>query len=75
MKTKPAQGLTGFIIETVYGLNVFRVYRGDHSFTDYELRHGDLEVMIVDKDAVLYELDDGENMLDHSPETLGIDDG
>jgi hypothetical protein len=43
------------------------------AYKDYELRHGDLEVKIIDADAVLYELDNGKNLLDYSPETLGIE--
>lgn len=46
---------------------MFRVYH-DQTFTDYDIRHADLEIEIVDPDAAFY---DGE-ILDHSPETLGI---
>jgi hypothetical protein len=73
MKATSAQGLTGFILDTFNGVRVFRVYKKDSmAYTDYELRHGDLEVKIVDADAVLYELDNGTNLLDYSPETLGL---
>ena len=74
MKATSATGVTGFILDTFDGVRVFRVYKKDSmAYTDYELRHGDLEVKIVDADAVLYELDNGKNLLDYSPETLGID--
>ena len=53
---------------------MFRVYEKDtESFRDYDLHHWDLEVKIVDEDAVFYELDNGKNLLDYSPPTLGID--
>jgi hypothetical protein len=74
MKATSAEGLTGFILDTFDGVRVFRVYKKDSTaYTDYELRHCDLEVKIVDADAVLYELDNGKNLLDYSPETLGIE--
>ena len=73
MNVKSAIGTTGFILDTIDGY-VFRVYEKDTmAFKDYELRHGDLEVTIQCDDAVFYELDTGVNLLDYSPETLGID--
>lgn len=73
MNVKSATGTTGFILNTVHGC-FFRVYEKDSTaFRDYELRHSDLEVTIQCDDAVFYELDIGVNLLDHSPETLGID--
>lgn len=72
MITKPATGTTGFILDTLDGY-VFRVYHKDGGFTDYDLRHSDLEVTIRDEDAVFYELDNGQKLLDHSPPTLGIE--
>lgn len=72
MKAISAQGATGFILDTFDGY-VFRVYKKDSmAYTDYDLRHGDLEVTIQDADAVFYELDTGKKLLDYSPETLGI---
>jgi hypothetical protein len=53
---------------------VFRVYEKDtEAFRDYDLHHWDLEVKIVDEDAVFYELDNGKKLLDYGPATLGID--
>lgn len=74
-KFKVATGTTGFILDTFDGY-VFRVYdKGESSFTDYDLRHSDLEVTIVDTDAVFYEYENGtestEYVLDYSPKTLG----
>ena len=66
INSRPAQGTRGFLIwsgETYY----FRVYH-DQGFVDYDIRHSDLEIEIVDPDSAFY---DG-HTLDHSPETLGI---
>ena len=73
MKATSATGVTGFVLHTIDGY-VFRVYEKDtEAFRDYDLHHFDLEVKIVDEDAVFYELDSGKNLLDYSPPTLGID--
>lgn len=75
MKATSATGVTGFVLHTIDGY-VFRVYEKDtEAFKDYDLLHFDLEVKIVDEDAVFYELDNGKKMLDYSPPTLGIDHG
>jgi hypothetical protein len=74
MKIKQATGTTGFILDTLDGY-VFRVYHKDNSFTDYNLRSGDLEVTIVDEDAFFYPDSSGRTggTLDYGPETLGLD--
>ena len=46
---------------------MFRVYHDDE-YTDYDIRHCDLEVEIVDEDSAFY---DG-RILDHAPDTLGL---
>jgi hypothetical protein len=72
MKATAAAGVTGFVLHTIDGY-VFRVYeQGTEAFQDYDLHHFDLEVKIVDKDAVFYELDNGKKRLDYSPPILGI---
>ena len=72
MKATSATGITGFVLHTINGY-VFRVYEKDtEAFRDYDLRHFDLEVKIVDEDAVFYEMDLGKNVLDYGPATLGI---
>ena len=63
----PAQGSRGFLIWCVDRYQ-FRVYH-DQGFTDYDIRHADLEIEIVDPDSAFY---DG-NILDYSPETLGLE--
>jgi hypothetical protein len=72
MEIKNAVGTRGFVLDTLAGL-VFRVYNKDHSFTDYDLHHGDLEVVIVDEDAFFYPNDKGGGTLDYSPGTRGLD--
>ena len=67
---KPAKGLRGHIIDSFDGSYYFRVYDKDHNFTDYDLRHCDLTVIIDDDDAVLYDDELGQR-LDHAPSTLG----
>lgn len=75
MTPKSAKGLRGHIIDSFDGTYYFRVYDKDHNFTDYDLRHCDLTVIIDDEDAYLYEDELGAR-LDHSLETLGTkDDG
>jgi len=51
---------------------IFRVYTGD-DFTDYHVRHSDLEVLILDEDAYIYKPSDGELYLDSGPDTLGLE--
>ncbi len=74
MEITNAVGTRGFVLDTLAG-PVFRVHNKDHSFTDYDLRHGDLEVVIVDEDAFFYPDSTGKDdgTLDYSPETQGLD--
>jgi hypothetical protein len=71
-----AKGITGFLLRSIDGKYVFRVYgpnhsKGDHDdFVDYGLLHFDLEVTIVGE-ASLYK-GDHQQVLDHSPRTLGL---
>ena len=74
MTARSAKGLRGHIIDTFDGNYYFRVYDADHNFTDYDLRHCDLAVIIDDDDAFLYE-DEFDASLNHAPATLGIKDG
>jgi hypothetical protein len=77
MKIKNATGTKGFLLEIhVNGTPkyVFRVYNEDRTFTDYEIRHFDLEMEILDLDATFYEGKNGRLFLDYSPATLGIED-
>ncbi len=67
-----AGGVTGMLLRGLDGAYFFRVYHDDKAFTDYEMRHHDLSVTIS-KDALasFYQLK-GSNILDHSPEVLGL---
>ena len=74
MKIINANGVQGVLLNPYHqdGKWMFRVYEEDGAFTDYELCHSDLCVRINDADASFYEGISGKDILDHSPETLGI---
>jgi hypothetical protein len=65
-KQKPAKGTKGMLLYTMNNEYVFRVYKEDHSFIDYDILHCDLDVTIDSDDAVFYEYEDGTATLDHS---------
>lgn len=67
---KSANGARGCIISGFDGTYYFRVYDADHNFTDYDLHHCDLAVIIDDEDAFFYS-DESGTRLDHAPATLG----
>ena len=67
-KIRSAEGTKGFLLYIMNNVYVFRVYNEDHTFTDYDLLHSDLEVTINGDDATFYEFEDGTNALDHSYE-------
>ncbi len=69
---KSAKGIKGCLLDCFDGNYYFRVYESPGVFKDYLVKHCDLEVIINDEDAVLYEKENGDLSLDHSPETLGI---
>jgi len=69
--TRPAKDTVGCLIwSPVDNKYLFRVYTDSGEFTDYDIAHTDLQVMIVDDDACFY---DTSSLLDHSPQTLGLD--
>jgi len=74
MKPKSANGSSGVLLP-IGETWVFRVYHENGEFTDYDIHHSDLSVIINDADAYFYEREDGRAYLDHSPETLGIKNG
>ena len=63
----------GKAIAEVTPANGIRVYHTDSDFTDYTIRHDDLEVIIAsDAMASFYKI--GQYLiLDHSPEVLGLE--
>ena len=63
---KPAKGMKGIILYTFNNQYVFRVYKEDHSFIDYDILHCDLDVTIDSDDATFYDFEDGRSILDHS---------
>ena len=68
-----ANGTRGFLCKSaVDGSFFFRVYEANEAFTDYDLRHEDLEVTISpDAMASFYRIGE-DHILDHSPEVLGL---
>lgn len=62
---QPAKGVKGYIIR-VLDSYVFRVYNDDYTFVDYDILHYDLEIQILEKDAMLYCSEFG-NYLDYTP--------
>ena len=72
MKIESADGQEGYLIWCGGDRYVFRIYTdAPNEFTDYDLRHSDMRVRIVDSDAFFYSDDKGA-CIDHSPTTLGI---
>ena len=72
MKIESADGQEGYLIWCGGDRYVFRIYTSaPDEFTDYDLRHTDMRVRIVDSDAFFYSDDNGDS-IDHSPDTLGI---
>jgi len=67
---KPAKGMKGFIM---HGVDIdggafyfFRVYNEDFTFVDYDILHHDLEVEILEADAMLYRSEFGA-CIDYAP--------
>jgi hypothetical protein len=72
MKIESADGQEGYLIWCGGDRYVFRIYKqAPDNFVDYDLRHSDMRVKIVDSDAFFY-VDDKGACIDHSPDTLGI---
>ena len=64
-ETKPAAGVTGYLIR-VGDSFMFRVQNKDFTFVDYDILHYDLEIKILEDDAVFYRSEFG-NYLDYPP--------
>ena len=68
-----AAGVRGFLLKGLDGLFIFRVYAMTGEFTDYDIRHDDLEVTIsANALASFYEIGE-RRLLDHSPDVLGLE--
>jgi hypothetical protein len=74
MTARSANGVRGHLLNLIDGTMVFRVYDDRHNFVDYDIHHSDLCVTIDDADAYFYRRDE-QDILDHAPMTLGIQDG
>lgn len=70
MQIKSALNARGCLLYNGHNNYYLRVNQPDGTFKDYDLLHCDLEVVVVDNDAVFYETEDSW-VLDHSPLTLG----
>jgi hypothetical protein len=72
LKIESADGAEGYLIWCGGDRYVFRIYSdAPHDFVDYDLRHCDMKVRIIEPDAFFYR--DGDlNQIDHSPDTLGL---
>lgn len=74
MKTESANGKEGYLIWCGGDRYVFRIYTAaPDDFTDYDLRHTDMRIRIVDSDAYFY-TDGQDACVDHAPTTLGYKD-
>jgi hypothetical protein len=72
VKIQSANSQEGYLIWCGGDRYVFRVYTdAPDEFVDYDLRHTDMRVKIVDSDAFFYTNEQG-SCIDHSPATLGI---
>ena len=72
MKIESADGREGYLIWCGGDRYVFRIYTdAPDEFVDYDLRHTDMKVKIMDSDAFFY-VDAAGACVDHSPDTLGI---
>jgi len=72
VSVESAAGVRGVIIRTLGGALLFRVHHDRERFTDYEIRQDDLSVTIdTDELAAFYKVG-ARDVLDHSPEVLGL---
>jgi hypothetical protein len=76
-KSKMAQSANGveghLIYSAILDTYLFRVYDPTGEFVDYDIAHSDLCVTINDPDAYFY-CRGNDDVLDHAPATLGIED-
>ena len=72
MKIESADGQEGILIWCGGDRYVFRIYTtAPEEFVDYDIRHTDMRIRIIDSDAYFY-TDGDYAKVDHSPETLGL---
>lgn len=69
---KSARGARGYLMRSGEG-HFFRIYnKTDSGFVDYDIVHYDMEIEILEDDAIFVEKD-GKHYIDYSRETLGFD--
>ena len=68
-----AGGVEGMLLRSMDGSYFFRIYHADKTFADYRLRHNDLSITIEEDELASFYLLEDENILDHSPEVLGLE--
>lgn len=70
---RSAAGVKGVLIRTADSQILFRLYHDSERFTDYAIRHADLSVTIDETELAAFYTGGRENLLDHSPEVLGLE--
>ena len=70
-KIESADGREGYLIWCGGDRYVFRIYDLYHNFVDYDLRHSDMRIKIIESDAFFY-TDEKGACIDHALATLGI---
>ena len=68
-----ARGTSGVIIKSFDDKYYLRVYGCSGEFVEYNLRHEDLAVTISSDEMASFYSNEDSNVLDHSPESLGLD--
>lgn len=74
-KVRSANGVEGDLCVRSDGSYFLRVkdLKSAEGFVDYDLRHSDLHVRIIDEDAAFYDFGaNHDSLLDHAPTTLGL---
>ena len=74
IKEKSAKGLKGYLLVGPGNELTFRVpiSKDPYSYTDYNLYHSDMTIIIEDDDAFVKGEDTDEPYIDYSNRTLGI---
>lgn len=72
-QVQSAAGTRGVLIRTVDGEILSRVYQGRELFTDYEIRNDDLTATVDEAELTVFYRINGNNILDHSPQVLGLE--
>jgi hypothetical protein len=69
-----AAGAQGVLCKNAFdGSYFFRVYGPNGNFTDYKIRHDELEITISENELASFYQIDGNHILDNSPDVLGLE--